>query len=250
MSHIPRFIKTRRGAIALAAVAAAVLVETGVVLAGASPLGHSHAVRATSPSALASTSARPIVGHAVSHFRTPALRTMPRAPYAWRSEHEANRNPLLPAKPRQAVDPVVQRQLAKPNMPAPAGGIPKDVQEHIRLMSDLMVIAFQTDLTRVVTFPIANDGSNRPYKMIEVSEGHHDLSHHGSDPKKLEKIKKINTFHMEQLYEAGGVPAVMKELARGGLLHLSEPTITGQTIGEQLERVPLLGVDASGGCPT
>src|SRR5438067_11707204 len=69
--------------------------------------------------------------------------------------------------------------VPKPDMPAP-GGIPKEWQEHVRLMMDLMVLAFQTDLTRVVTFPIDNDGSNRPYKMIEVSEGHHDLSHHGS----------------------------------------------------------------------
>ena len=61
------------------------------------------------------------------------------------------------------------------------------------------MIAFQTDLTRVATFPIANDGSNRPYKMIDVAEGHHDLSHHGQDPKKLEKIAKINTFHVRQV---------------------------------------------------
>ena len=65
-------------------------------------------------------------------------------------------------------------------------------------MCDLMVLAFQTDLTRVVTLPFANEGSNRPYTMIGVPEGHHDLSHHGSDAKKLEKIQKINTFHIEQ----------------------------------------------------
>jgi hypothetical protein len=77
-------------------------------------------------------------------------------------------------------------------------GIPRDVQDHIRLMCDLVVLAFQSDLTRVATFPFANEGSNRPYKMIEVSEGHHDLSHHGGDAKKLEKIAKINLFHMQQ----------------------------------------------------
>jgi hypothetical protein len=88
--------------------------------------------------------------------------------------------------------------IVKPNMASPTG-VPKEWQEHVRLMMDLMVLSFQTDLTRVVTLPIANDGSNRPYKMIDVAEGHHDLSHHGSDPKKLEKIKKINTFHIEQV---------------------------------------------------
>ena len=69
--------------------------------------------------------------------------------------------------------------------------------EHLKLMCDLLVLAFQTDLTRVATLPFANEGSNRPYKMIEVSEGHHDLSHHGNDAAKLAKIKKINTFHTE-----------------------------------------------------
>jgi hypothetical protein len=87
--------------------------------------------------------------------------------------------------------------IAKPDMERPTG-VPREWQDHVRLMIDLIVLAFQSDLTRVITFPIANDGSNRPYKMIGVPEGHHELSHHGSDPKKLEKIKKINTLHMEQ----------------------------------------------------
>lgn len=86
----------------------------------------------------------------------------------------------------------------KPTGPAPAG-IPKDVREHMRLMADLLVLAFQADLTRVITFPLANDGSNRSYPMISVPEGHHELSHHQNDPKKHEKIKRINRFHIEQL---------------------------------------------------
>jgi Protein of unknown function (DUF1552) len=98
------------------------------------------------------------------------------------------------------------RQIAsgpppKTDMPAPKGGFAywKDqMREHIQIMTDLTVLAFQTDLTRVVTLPFANEGSNRGYKFIEVPEGHHDLSHHGNDAAKLAKIKKINTFHMEQ----------------------------------------------------
>ena len=88
--------------------------------------------------------------------------------------------------------------VPKPNMAEPAG-IPKEMKDHIRLMSDLMVLSLQTDLTRVVTFPFANDGSNRPYPFIGVPEGHHDISHHGRDAKKLDKLKKINHFHIEQL---------------------------------------------------
>lgn len=61
-----------------------------------------------------------------------------------------------------------------------------------------MVLAFQTDVTRVSTFVLANEGSNKSYAFIEVPEGHHDLSHHGNDAAKHEKIKKINRFHIEQ----------------------------------------------------
>jgi hypothetical protein len=77
-------------------------------------------------------------------------------------------------------------------------GIPADYQAHIRLMYDLQVLAFQTDTTRVATFIVAHDGSNRPYPFIGVSDGHHDLSHHGNDKEKKEKIAKINRFHIEQ----------------------------------------------------
>lgn len=86
----------------------------------------------------------------------------------------------------------------KPNMTMPAS-TPRDPQTHIRLMCDLMVLAFQADLTRVVTFPFANDGSNRPYPMIEVKEGHHEISHHQNDKVKQEKIQKINKFHITQV---------------------------------------------------
>jgi hypothetical protein len=88
-------------------------------------------------------------------------------------------------------------------------GIPQDNKEHIRLMCDLMVLAFQGDVTRVSTFMFANEGSNKSYAFIGVAEGHHDLSHHGGDPKKHEKIKKINTFHTEQLaYFLGKLKAI------------------------------------------
>jgi hypothetical protein len=78
-------------------------------------------------------------------------------------------------------------------------GVPASYQDHIRLMCDLLVLAFQADLTRVVTFVLANEGSNKPYPFIGVSEGHHDLSHHGNDPKKKAKIRDINRFHTTQL---------------------------------------------------
>lgn len=77
-------------------------------------------------------------------------------------------------------------------------GVPADYAEHVRLMFDLIALAFQTDTTRVCTFMFANEGSGRSYPFIDVPEGHHDLSHHGNDPAKHEKIKKINRFHVEE----------------------------------------------------
>lgn len=78
-------------------------------------------------------------------------------------------------------------------------GTPDDYGEHIRLLSDIIVLAFQTDTTRIASFMFANAGSNRSYRQIQVPDGHHDLSHHGDDPKKLSKIREINRFHVEQL---------------------------------------------------
>ena len=77
-------------------------------------------------------------------------------------------------------------------------GVPAKLEEHIRLLCDLLVLAFQTDTTRVCTFVLGNEGSNRPYGFLGVPEGHHYLSHHGRDPKKQAKIRQINTFHISQ----------------------------------------------------
>jgi Protein of unknown function (DUF1552) len=78
-------------------------------------------------------------------------------------------------------------------------GIPADFQEHARAMSDLLVLAFQSDLTRIATFVFGNDGSNRSYPTIGVPDGHHDLSHHGGDVAKQARIRTINRFHVAQL---------------------------------------------------
>jgi hypothetical protein len=78
-------------------------------------------------------------------------------------------------------------------------GIPESYAEHLRLLADLIVLAFQTDTTRVATFVLANEGSNRSYPFIGVRDGHHSISHHGHDPVKLSKIQDINVFHSTQL---------------------------------------------------
>jgi hypothetical protein len=78
-------------------------------------------------------------------------------------------------------------------------GIPASYEEHLRIMGDLVVLAFQTDTTRVSTFVFANEGSNRSYPFLDVPEGHHDLSHHESKAEKQAKLQKINEFHVTQL---------------------------------------------------
>tara|TARA_B110000914_G_C15474796_1_gene452524 strand:- start:656 stop:1435 length:780 start_codon:yes stop_codon:yes gene_type:complete len=77
-------------------------------------------------------------------------------------------------------------------------GIPKSYREHIRIMYDLMALAFRTDSTRISSFMLAHDGSNRSFPDIGVSEGHHSLSHHRSNSKTLEKIAKIDQFYISE----------------------------------------------------
>ena len=88
----------------------------------------------------------------------------------------------------------VGRDMALAQASRPTG-IPHDYGEHIRLIGDMI----QADLTRICTFMFANDGSNRSYPMIGVPEGHHDMSHHGKDPAKLEKKRLIDQYHIDQL---------------------------------------------------
>jgi len=96
-----------------------------------------------------------------------------------------------------------EKTIASANVSAATGyeipeGIPESYEEHAKIMCDMMVLAFQTDTTRVCTFMLANEGSNRSYRNIGVSDGHHQLSHHQGDRAKHAKIREINRFHMQQ----------------------------------------------------
>ena len=75
-------------------------------------------------------------------------------------------------------------------------GVPASYAEHARLMFDLQVLAMQGDVTRVCTFQLARETSNRTYPEIGVSDPHHPLSHHGNDPDKIARMAKINAFHV------------------------------------------------------
>jgi hypothetical protein len=91
-----------------------------------------------------------------------------------------------------AQAPQAPARFARPS------GVPDDNQAHLTLMFDLLHLAFQADITRIATFMMANEGSNRAYRNIGVSDGHHDLSHHGNNKDKQAQIAKINRYHMER----------------------------------------------------
>jgi hypothetical protein len=77
-------------------------------------------------------------------------------------------------------------------------GIPEDFAEHATLLGDLLWLAYQTDLTRVSTFMLANENSGRPYPEIGVPDAHHSISHHQNDPRNLDLLGQINLLHMRQ----------------------------------------------------
>jgi hypothetical protein len=84
-----------------------------------------------------------------------------------------------------------------PGMEKPYG-IPSDFAEHFKLMTDMVTVAFQADLTRVVTFLVTREGSSRSYREIGIPDGHHPLTHHRNDPVWMEKVAQINTYHVQQ----------------------------------------------------
>ena len=75
---------------------------------------------------------------------------------------------------------------------------PLSVREHIRLLGDLMVLAFQTDSTRVCSYMFANAGSNRKFEELEISDGHHSISHHQGNRNNLRQIGAIDRFYVQQ----------------------------------------------------
>jgi len=82
-----------------------------------------------------------------------------------------------------------------PDLDRPAG-VPAAYADHARLMFDLQVLAMQADVTRVITFQLARETSNRTYPEIGVPDPHHPLTHHGNDADKIAKMAKINAFHV------------------------------------------------------
>jgi len=101
----------------------------------------------------------------------------------------------------------VERQLQKaeqesvyvnPGMDKPYG-VPPDFAEHFKLLTDMVTIAFQADMTRVLTFMVTREGSSRAYREIGIPDGHHPVTHHQNKPDLIEKVAQINEYHTKQL---------------------------------------------------
>ena len=99
---------------------------------------------------------------------------------------------------QQAEASAAENEL--PDLDRPLG-VPASYADHARLMFDLQRLALQSDMTRVVTFQLARETSNRTYPEIGVNDPHHPLTHHGNDPEKIAKVARINQFHVSLFAE-------------------------------------------------
>jgi hypothetical protein len=86
-------------------------------------------------------------------------------------------------------------------LPSRPAGVPFDFEEHVRLMYDLMVLSYQSNITRVITFMVSREVSNRTYPQVGVADGHHAISHHQNRAEKMEKNVRIQTFNLGMFAE-------------------------------------------------
>jgi hypothetical protein len=98
----------------------------------------------------------------------------------------------------QQLEKAEKENVIDPGMTKPYG-VPPDFAEHFKLMSDMMTIAFQADLTRVITFLMTREGTSRAYREIGIPDGHHPCTHHQGKPDLMEKVTQINEYHTKQV---------------------------------------------------
>src|SRR5213596_1968267 len=107
-----------------------------------------------------------------------------------------------------------------PGVETPAG-IPASFQEYIQIMYDMMVLAFQTDSTRITTFLLANEGSNRAFPEIGIAEGHHYLTHHRNKQEMIDKVAEIDLWYMKHFARFLERMEQTKDVDGNSLLHNS-----------------------------
>src|SRR3989454_6103547 len=110
--------------------------------------------------------------------------------------------------------------IADPSVETPAG-IPVSFQDYIQIMYDMMVLVFQTDSTRIATFLLANEGSNRAFPEIGIAEGHHFLTHHRNKQEMIDKVAEIDLWYMKQFARFLEKMEQTKDVDGSSLLHNS-----------------------------
>jgi len=120
----------------------------------------------------------------------------------------------------QRIENSERLAVKNPGVDAPAG-VPTSYQEHIALMFDMLLLAFQTDSTRVATLLVAREGSNRSFDEIGIAEGHHNLTHHQNKPEMIEKVKQIDHWYVQRLAAFLEKMDATKEFDGQSLLHHS-----------------------------
>ena len=105
---------------------------------------------------------------------------------------QARRISQLDPPNRRAAEARRKRERARRSGMEKPYGIPSDFAEHFRLMTDMITVAFQADLTRVVTFLVTREGTSRAYREIGIPDGHHPLTHHRNVREMMDKVAKIN----------------------------------------------------------
>ena len=112
------------------------------------------------------------------------------------------------------------KNIPDPDQATPAG-VPRAYSEYIQVMFDMMLLAFQTDSTRVATFLLANEGSNKSFEEIGIAEGHHFLTHHMGNKDMIDKVAEIDLFYSKQLGRFLSKMSTTKDVDGNSLLHNS-----------------------------
>jgi hypothetical protein len=120
----------------------------------------------------------------------------------------------------QRIEQSERFEVPDPSQPTP-DGVPKRYSEYIQVMFDMMLLAFQTDSTRVATFLLANEGSNKSFEEIGIAEGHHFLTHHQNKKDMIDKVAEIDLFYTKQLARFLKKMDETKDVDGNSLLHNS-----------------------------
>ena len=139
-----------------------------------------------------------------------------------------------------------------PDKPTPAG-IPSSHAAYVDLMYDMMLLAFETDSTRVATFVLGHDGDNRSFSHIGIAEGHHDLSHHQNNEERIEKVAAIDRWYVERFAAFLQRLEATKDVDGRSLLHNSRIVYgSGNADGNRHthENLPVLLAGGGGGALT